>query len=133
VATFLAAAAQGGGLGIYGDFLFGEANRAGGGTASTLLGPTISDIAGMDDLFKRAIRGEDVAANALNTALKSVAGAHPAAAIALNGYGRIALDYLFLYRLQEEMNPGYLRKMEARMQKENGQSFMFPPSQYAIR
>jgi hypothetical protein len=31
-ATFLASMMQGGGAGIYGDFLFGQANRYGGGT-----------------------------------------------------------------------------------------------------
>jgi hypothetical protein len=38
---FLAAAlAQGGGLGLFGDFLFADANRYGGGIASTAFGPT---------------------------------------------------------------------------------------------
>lgn len=131
--TFLASAAQGGGIGIYGDFLFGQASRGGSSTASTLLGPAISDLSQVDDLFKRAVRGEDVKAAALSTALKNVAGINPAASMVVNGYGRIALDYLILYRIQEEMNPGYLHRMEQKMQKENGQSFMFPPSEYAVR
>lgn len=131
--TFLAASAQGGGLGIYGDFLFGEANRSGRGTASTLLGPMISDIAGMDDLFKRAVRGEASAGEALGTAMKAAAGAHPVASVVVNGYPRIALDYLILYRLQEELSPGYLRRMESRMRKENAQEYVLPPTEYAIR
>jgi hypothetical protein len=36
-----AALLQGGGLGIYGDFLFGELNRFGGGFATTLAGPLV--------------------------------------------------------------------------------------------
>ncbi len=36
----VAAFAQGGGLGIFGDFIFADQNRFGGGVASTLLGPT---------------------------------------------------------------------------------------------
>jgi len=40
-AKFLAAAmAQGGGLGIFGDFFFADHNRFGGGFASTIMGPT---------------------------------------------------------------------------------------------
>jgi len=40
-AKFMGAAfVQGGGLGIFGDFLFADQNRFGGGIASTLLGPT---------------------------------------------------------------------------------------------
>lgn len=39
---WLAAAFQGGGLGIFGDFFAAEMNRAGGGLAETLAGPTVS-------------------------------------------------------------------------------------------
>src|SRR6202000_989732 len=38
--VWLAALQQGGGLGIYGDFLFGESNRFGGSPEETLLGPS---------------------------------------------------------------------------------------------
>src|SRR6185312_8022354 len=41
--TLLAALAQGGGLGIYGDFLFGETSRMGAGLVSTTMGPVASD------------------------------------------------------------------------------------------
>lgn len=130
-ATFMAAAAQGGGIGIYSDFLFGQANKAGPGTAAKLLGPTISDVAGMTDMFQRTIRGEQGAGEAFRFALKNAAGLHPYSSVVVNGYPRIALDYLFLYRLQEEISPGYMRRQEQRMEKENAQSFMFPPTQYA--
>lgn len=131
--AFLAAAAQGGGLGIYGDFLFGDANRSGAGTASTLLGPTIGEAAQVNDMFKRAIRGEATAAEGLREALRVASGAHPLAAVVVNGYPRIALDYLVLYRIQEELSPGYLRRMESRIRKENAQEYLFPPSAYAAR
>ena len=45
----VASMAQGGGLGIFGDFLFSDQNRFGSGPASTLLGPT-------GDLVNRAAR-----------------------------------------------------------------------------
>jgi hypothetical protein len=32
--------------------------------------------------------------------------------------------------MQEAINPGYLRRMEERIQKENNTTFMFPPSQF---
>ena len=41
--TALAAFAQGGGLGIYGDFLFGETSRMGAGLVSTVGGPIFAD------------------------------------------------------------------------------------------
>ena len=37
---FAAAFAQGGGLGIFGDFIFSDQNRFGGGLVSTAFGPT---------------------------------------------------------------------------------------------
>jgi len=52
--SFIAAALQGGGLGIYGDFLFGEANRYGGGTLETLAGPTVTTFTDTLDLLQRA-------------------------------------------------------------------------------
>jgi hypothetical protein len=109
------------GLGIYGDFLFGEANRSGAGTAGTLLGPAIGEVAQVNDIFKRALRGEASAAEGLREALRVASGVHPTAAFVVNGYPRIALDYLILYRIQEELSPGYLRRMEQRMRKENAQ------------
>jgi hypothetical protein len=92
---------------------------------------TISDAAGIADMLQRAIHGEDVKADAFRSAIKNAAGINPYASVVINGYPRIALDYLILYRIQEEISPGYMRRMERRMEKENAQQFMFPPSQYA--
>ncbi|MNO05529.1 hypothetical protein D3C81_2269540 [compost metagenome] len=44
-------------------------------------------------------------------------------------YTRAALDHLFLYSVQESLNPGALRRMERRIEQENGQSFLLAPSQ----
>jgi hypothetical protein len=41
----------------------------------------------------------------------------------------MAADYLFLYEMQEAMNPGYLRRMERRVEQDNGQKFYLPPSE----
>lgn len=60
---WMAAMAQGGGLGIFGDFLFSDVNRFGGGIAGTLAGPTVGFA---NDLLKftvgnaqEAIAGDD--------------------------------------------------------------------------
>src|SRR3546814_9952408 len=44
--TWVAAMLQGGALGLYGDFLFGEANRFGGGVISSSLGPVVGAFEG---------------------------------------------------------------------------------------
>ena len=44
-------------------------------------------------------------------------------------YSRIVLDYAVLYGLQESMNPGYLRRYEATIKRQNHQDFWLRPSQ----
>lgn len=117
-----AAMVQGGGAGIYGDFLFGEASRYGGGTLETLAGPTIGSAARVVDLYHKAIRGDDVAASAVRETMANTPF--------LNlFYTRAALDYLLVYRMQESLNPGYLRRMEKRVQDENAATFLIRPSE----
>jgi hypothetical protein len=69
--VFLAAMVQGGGAGIYGDFLFGSASRGGGGTIETLAGPTISTAARVVDLYHRALEGDKFAARAFSEVLSN--------------------------------------------------------------
>ena len=124
--AFLAAALQGGGLGIYGDFLFGRATRFGGGTLETAIGPGIS--AGFEalDLMLRYrdqlltgdedVRGDAVRFLKSNTPLANLF------------YTQQALDYMIWYQLQETINPGYLQRMEQRIRRDNNQDFIVPPS-----
>lgn len=120
--TWAAAMAQGGGLGIYGDFLFGEANRMGGGFLETLGGPTVSKAADAKRLFDSAKSGEDVGAEALRFAVSNTPGNNLF-------YARMAADYLFLWELQEALNPGYLRRIERKAEQERGQEWWLRPSE----
>lgn len=120
--VFLAAMVQGGGAGIYGDFLFGEASRTGGGMAESAVGPVPSSAFRFANLYHRAIRGDDVAANTFNQVLSNTPFMNLF-------YTRIALDYLLIYNIQEWLNPGYLKRMERRAEKENGQTFLIKPSE----
>lgn len=122
--VFAAAMIQGGGAGIYGDFLFGEASRFGSGTIESIAGPVPSAAGRIIDLYHKGMRGDDVRANALREVMNNTPF--------LNlFYTRTALDYLVIYRLQEMMNPGYLGRMERRIQQDNNQTFLFPPSEVA--
>jgi hypothetical protein len=119
-----AAAVQGGGLGIYGDFLFGEANRVGGGMIASLAGPTAGTIEGLHKLLGAA-RGEG---NFAAEAIRLGVGHTPF----LNLFwARAALDYNVIYRLQEWANPGYLRRMEQRVKRDNDQTFWLRPTEAA--
>jgi len=122
--TWGAAFIQGGGLGLYGDFLFGKYNRMGGTLTASMAGPTAGLFDTAADLWTRIRTGDDVAATAFNALLQNT----PFMSLF---YVRSALDYLVLYQMQEALNPGFLRRMERRIERENGQTFYLPPSQVA--
>lgn len=120
--TIAAAMLQGGALGIYGDFILGESSRFGRSVLETLAGPVPSAIADLDELRARAMHGDDVAASAFRQIINNTPF--------LNlFYTRIALDYLILYRIQESLNPGYLRRLERRIERENNQEFWLRPTE----
>lgn len=121
-----AALLQGGGLGIYGDFMLGETNRFGRSLLDTLAGPTFGMVSEVDKIRAMKMAGEDVKAELLRLAMSNTPF--------LNlFYTRSALDYMLLYELQEAASPGYLRRMERRIKRENNQEFIIPPSQVVGR
>jgi len=134
--TWLAAMAQGGGFGIYGDFMFGEFNRYGMSVTQTFLGPTANLFDDIGSLYAKFRDGDDVAASAVRIIRNNMgilASFAPNRYIAVPAiltnmfYTRAALDHLFLYQLQENMNPGFLRRMEKRIMQERGQEFIISP------
>ncbi len=113
---------QGGALGIYGDFLFGDLkNRYGGNIVSALAGPTAGQVITIADLIGTTTEGKDPTAKAFRLAINNVPFSNL-------WWSRGALDLMVLYRAQEALSPGYLRRMERRMQKENDQEFLISPS-----
>ena len=122
VKTWMAAFTQGGGAGLYGDFLFGEANRFGGGIISSLAGPTAGDVSKIHDLYMRVRDGDDAAGAAFKLLVSNTPGNNVF-------YTKAALDYLIVHQIQESLNPGYLRRMEDRLKRNNEQQFFVPPSQ----
>lgn len=121
------AMAQGGGLGIYGDFLFGEFNRFGGGVLSTLGGPAGGTIEKLGRMFATArsrLEGSDdgnLPAQAIGFVAREVLPTNLF-------YAKLALDHLVIYQLQEAVNPGYLRRLERRVERDNNQTFWLPPT-----
>jgi hypothetical protein len=123
VGVTTAAMLQGGALGIYGDFLFGEAkNRYGGGALDTFLGPTFGTGTDIYNLYGKAKAGEAEAGDAIKLLVNNTPFANLF-------YTKAALDYAFMYQLSESMSPGYLRRMERKAKEEKGQTYLFPPSQ----
>ncbi|MQY48186.1 hypothetical protein GAO09_19305 [Rhizobiales bacterium RZME27] len=120
-----AALTQGGALGIYGDFLFGEANRFGSGALETFSGPfigTVSDIINVPLKARTAIeKGESpkMAGDLLNLALNNTPFINLA-------YTRPALDVLFLNSMKDWASPGYINRQRKTRLKDYGQTSPLP-------
>lgn len=128
VRTWVQALTQGGGLGIYGDFLFSELgnakNRFGGGMWSTFLGPTAGSVESFYNLYVDLMNGDARAANVFRTLWSHVPGNNLF-------YFKGAFDYLIAYNLYESLNPGYISRMKRRLEREQNQTFWLDPEAFA--
>lgn len=117
-AVTLAALAQGGGAGIWGDFMFGETNRFNGGLAKTLLGPGFGDMVSIAELAQRSIHGDGKAADWVQEMYSKVPQLW---------YTRFIMDQMFMYRLYEAISPGHLARVESNMRQKQGTEFFLRP------
>lgn len=131
--TWVAALLQGGGLGIYGDFIFGEFNRFGVSPIETFAGPAASEFANMLKLWAKFRDGDDFAAATVKTMFNNMGfmaflpgKAGLATQIANTWYTRSALDYMLVYQLQDKLNPGFFERQRSRLQKDD-RDFIFDP------
>lgn len=123
--TWLAALLQGGGLGIYGDFIFGEYNRFGHKFTDAIAGPSIgfmNDVAALAFTLKKL---DDPRAQTLQLLKNNTPFINL-------WFLRGGLDFLFFNGIQEQLNPGYTQRASDRMMKQNDQSFMINPLAFDI-
>lgn len=126
--VMLAAFQQGGALGIYGDYLFGQASRFGNSALETAAGPTIGTAS---DLINTMLKTRDYAQGKL----EGGKAASPAAQWInlLQGntpfanlfYVKPALDYLILDNVKDWATPGHTARMIKQRKKEYGQKRAF--------
>lgn len=128
-----AAFLQGGGLGIFGDVVYtGMGGNARGGQSNwtSLLGPVFGTGADLADLTignaYRSAQGKetDFAADAIRF------GRNNTPFINL-WYLRGAVDHMVLHDLQEQVSPGYLRRLRQRARKDWGQDYWWEPGEAA--
>ncbi len=126
-----AAFAQGGGVGIFGDFLYtgmGGQNRAGVPNWMNLAGPVIGSGFEAIDLtlgnIGEAVRGKETHAGA-----EAVRFARSHLPFVNLWYAKSALDHAGLQDLQEMLSPGYLSRMRERAHKDWGQDFYWRPGE----
>lgn len=123
---WIAALLQGGGAGIFGDFLFSDQSRFGRSVVETAVGPIGSLAGDVYDLtlgnVHQAARGQPTDAGA--EAVRFVQANTPGMSL---WYTRAALDHLIFHQVQEYMSPGYLGRMKRRVKEDTGQGFWWEP------
>lgn len=126
------AALQGGGFGIYGDFMQSSGNRFGQGLAATMAGPTLGQI---ENLSNMTIGNIKDAWNGKNTHLgsdftKFVQGTTP---FASTFYAKKILEGVFFDELEKRLNPhayeAFRRRIDKRSKDYNGQQFYWAPGE----
>ena len=133
VSTILGGLAAGGGMGILADVLFSQGQPDPHAIGNMLAGPLVSSAfdpayyayqkilqsANSDSKIQghlaRDLEGQLVKTTIQNTPFVNL------------WYTRTALDYLFIWHLQEMMNPGYQRRYQQRINKQ-GQRFWLSPA-----
>ena len=112
---------QGGGGGIYGDFLMSEVqNQYGNGVFETALGPTASDIKKFIDMVKTMNEPKKAGKKFLQLA----EGHTPFINLY---YTKAAYDYLIGYQIKEYLDPGFFKRMKDRNEENRGQTYYFKP------
>ncbi|HRO48762.1 MAG TPA: zeta toxin family protein [Hyphomicrobium sp.] len=128
-----AALLQGGGLGIYGDFLFSNVNRFGGGLEGTLAGP----LAGRVGTLRDATIGSAMDVAAGKDPKLGRTGVQLAREWTPGGslwYMRLAYERVVLDQLQHMMDPEAKKAFQTRMrnrQRDYGQAFWWRPGESA--
>jgi len=109
---------QGGGLGIIGDFLFQGHTRYGQSKLESFMGPTYGTASQiirltLEDGYAFASgekSPESYGASWVNLARQNVPMINM-------WYSKWAIEYMMLYAIQEELNPGYFNRMNRNLKK----------------
>jgi hypothetical protein len=112
---------QGGGLGIYGDFIVGNLkNEYGGGKWDSVMGPTAGDISKIIGIVENVNKPQKAGKKFLQFAEGNIPF--------LNMYySKAAYDYLIGYQIKEMLDPGFFERMKDRHEEQRGQTYYFKP------
>lgn len=127
-----AALLQGGGMGIYGDFLFGNVNRVGGGLAGTVAGPLWDRLSTVRDLTIGNVM--ELGEEKTNFGRESVRFLRQNTPGGSLWYARLAYERIVLDQLQHMVDPearaAFKRKQQYR-KKNYGNEFWWQPGDAA--
>lgn len=127
-----AAMLQGGGLGLFGDFMFGEYNRFGNSPAASLAGPTVGLAESLMKLGDLDSLGTDKKWDRVPADLWKIVNRE--IPVARLWYTRLFVERMIMDQVESMLDPSYdsrMRKIESRMQKKNGQGFWWTPGEVA--
>jgi hypothetical protein len=131
LAFWLAAAQYGGGLGLFGDFMFADVNRFGHTPVETFMGPTaglVTDVVGTGMNFGRAARGQKTH---LGRDLVNDLGRYTPVVGSL-WYTRAAYRRMVIDQLMHLVDPDahqHFRAQEQSLYRETGQKFWWRPGE----
>jgi len=115
------ALAQGGGLGIYGDFLYQEMqNEYGGGMADTIMGPAFGDFMKLLNIVKNMNEPKKAGKKFVQFAEGNIPFLNMF-------YSKAAYDYLIGYQIKEYLDPGYFDRISSKHKEQRGQTYYFKP------
>jgi len=122
--TWKEALIRGGGLGIYGDFLFQEYSKYGRSFQETAFGPAIGTFS---DALALAYKSATLDADA-GDYFRFIKGITPYSNLF---YTEMAMNYLLFYNFMEAADPGYLSRMERARRRDFNQEYWLPPTSVA--
>ena len=123
--TWIRSIARGGGLGIMGDLIFGDFSTYGQGAAESMSGPVFSQAFQMLNTISKARDLKDPRSSLFYLAKSNIPFANLP-------YTKIAINYMFMWGINERLSPGYLHRMTKKAYDKNN-DFLVNPEQYANR
>jgi hypothetical protein len=129
--VLFAALQRGGGLGIYGDFLFSEYDMRMRDFTSALVGPAFSQLNPLFDIItsarKSALEEDGPEAEAVLYKLERFAEDNTPF---VNMWMiKPVLDWFIFYSMREALSPGVLRRMERSMDRRGVQEYFISPTE----
>lgn len=128
---WMAATLQGGGLGLFGDFMFSDYNRFQQSIGGTMAGPivgTTQSLLRAGDLYGLAEgdwSAQEFAADVFKVGSREIPGVNL-------WYSRLLVERMMLDQIEKGLDPKYdnrMRRLERRMQTEQGQGFWWRPGE----
>jgi len=131
MAVLMAAMQRGGGLGIYGDFLFSEYDMRMRDFVSAASGPVFSQLNPVFDILTSARKSatEEDGPDAESVLYRMERFAEDNTPFINIFYIKPILDYFIFYSLREGLSPGVLRRTERSVERQGYQEYFISPTE----